>query len=148
MEAGEAHAVLRRLGEEAYSSKLALQHRHTSQAEHHQAPAPKPTSKARAKARATRASQRTFVTDDEVESLDWGALTKWLFTLPKYVFGLIAFAGIFLFGFLGPFLFLPLLLFVFFTGPFRKTMKQEQREQLNMLVKRVNAHVAEQLNLS
>jgi len=148
MEAGEAHAVLRRLGEEAYSSKLALQHRHTSQAEHHQTPAPKPTSKARAKARATRASQRTFVTDDEVESLDWGALTKWLFTLPKYVFGLIAFAGIFLFGFLGPFLFLPLLLFVFFTGPFRKTMKQEQREQLNMLVKRVNAHVAEQLNLS
>lgn len=138
MEASEAHAVLRRLGEEAYSSKLAVQHRHTSQAEHHRAPTPKPTP----------ASQTTFITDDGVEALDWGGLIKWLFTVPKYVFGLIAFAGIFLFGILGPFLFLPLIAFVFLTGPFRKTMKQEQREQLNMFVKRVNAHVAEQLNLS
>lgn len=150
MEASEAHAILRRLGEEAYSSKMTLQHRHTSQAVHHRASKPKPTStpKARAAARATRASQRTFVTDDGVETLDWGALIKWAFTVPKYVLGLVAFAGIFLFGLLGPFLFLPLIAFVFLTGPFRKTMKREQREQLNIFVKRVNAHVAEQLNLS
>ena len=31
MEAAEAHAVLRRLGEEAYSSKMQVQHVHTSQ---------------------------------------------------------------------------------------------------------------------
>lgn len=152
MEAGEAHAILRRLGEEAYTSKMKVRHRHISQAEHHRAPTPTPTPAptptSRAEARAARARQRTFVTDDGVERLDWGALIKWFFTLPKYVFGLIAFAGIFLFGFLGPFLFLPLIAFVFLTGPFRKTMKPEQREQMNMFVRRVNAHVAEQLNLS
>ena len=146
MEAGEAHAVLRRLGEEAYSSKMKSRHRHITQATHHRTPTRTPTPKEEAKA--TRASQRTFVTDDGVETLDWGALIKWAFTVPKYVLGLVAFAGIFLFGLLGPFLFLPLIAFVFLTGPFRKTMKREQREQLNIFVKRVNAHVAEQLNLS
>lgn len=148
MEASEAHAILRRLGEEAYSSKMAVRHRHQTQAEHHQAPTPTPLARPAPMQQPTRASQRTFITDDGEETLDWGALTKWLFTLPKYVFGLIAFAGIFLFGLFGPFLFLPLIAVIFFTGPFRKTMKPEQREQLNMFVKRVNAHVAEQLNLS
>ena len=35
MEASEAHAILRRLGEEAYSSKMSKQHQHIPQSVHH-----------------------------------------------------------------------------------------------------------------
>ena len=131
MEASEAHALLRRLGEEAYSSKLSKRHRHVSQATHHQAPSPTPE------------QQRTFIVHDEIEALDWGALVKLIFTVPKVVLGLIVFVGLILFGLFGPFLFVPLIAFVLFTGPFRQMLKQEQRNNLNALVQRINAFVAE-----
>ncbi len=134
MEAGEAHAILRRLGEEAYSSKMAVQHVHIPQSEHHKAPSPSPTP--------ARESQRTYVTDDGVETLDWSALIKWVLAAPKAVLGLIMFGGIVLFGILGPFLFLPLIAFIFLTGPFRKSLKQEQRKELNAFVERINAYTA------
>ena len=41
-EAAEAHAILRRLGEEVYSSNLSIEHRHTDPVTHHTAPTPKP----------------------------------------------------------------------------------------------------------
>jgi len=131
MEASEAHALLRRLGEEAYSSKMRSQHRHMSQATHHQPRSPTPE------------QQRTFIVHGEIEALDWGALVKLIFTIPKVVLGLIVFAGLFLFGLFGPFLFVPLIAFVLFTGPFRQMLKQERRNNLNALVQRINAFVAE-----
>ncbi len=137
MEASEAHALLRRLGEEAYSSKLSVRHRHVSQATHHQAPS---TTRA-----PTPEQQRTFVVHDGIEALDWGALVKLIFTVPKVALGLIVFAGLFLFGLFGPFLFVPLIAFVLFTGPFRQMLKQDQRNNLNRLVQRINAFVAERL---
>jgi hypothetical protein len=139
MEASEAHAILRRLGEEAYSSKMSSRHRHVSQATHHQAP-----SRTRTPMRTpTPEQQRTFVVHDEIEALDWGALVKLIFTVPKYVLGLIVFVSLFLFGLFGPLLFVPLVAFVLFTGPFRQMLKQEQRNNLNTLVQRINALVAE-----
>lgn len=160
MEAGEAHAILRRLGEEAYSSKMSLIHKHISQTEHHSA-----TSKSQigqrhehitqvshhsAKALA-RAQARTPIHDAQyttgaegtVETLDWGRLLGLLLTLPKAVLGLIAFGGIFLFGILGPFLLIPLVLFVMFTGPFRRMLKPEQRKEMNAFIARVNDYIEE-----
>ena len=66
-------------------------------------------------------------------------------TIPKIVFGVIILVGFFLFALFGPFLFVPLIAFVLFTGPFRQMLKQEQRNNLNALVQRINAFVAERL---
>ncbi len=141
MEASEAHAILRRLGEEAYSSNMSWRHRHVSQATHHQAP-----STTRVPARTpTPKQQRTFIVHDGIEALDWGALLKLIFTIPKVLLGAIMFAGLFLFGLFGPFLFVPLIAFVLFAGPFRQMLKQDQRNNLNALVQRINAIVAERL---
>ena len=141
MEASEAHAILRRLGEEAYSSKMSSRHRHVSQATHHQAP-----SRTRTPMRTpTPEQQRTFIVHDGIEALDWGALVMLISTIPKIVFGVIILAGFFLFALFGPFLFVPLIAFVLFTGPFRQMLKQEQRNNLNTLVQRINAFVAERL---
>ena len=138
MEAGEAHAVLRRLGDEAYTSKMSSQHRHITQAEHHRpevrTPVPQP--------------QNTFVGESERQfgTLNWGGLLSLIFMAPKYVIGLVAIAGFFLFGLLGPFLFVPLIAFVFLTGPFRKAMKPVQRREKNVLVERINAYIEKQRN--
>lgn len=129
IEAGEAHAILRRLGAEAYIAKLQSQHRHVPQSTHHRAPLPAPQ------------SQSKFVSDSGLESLNWTGLVTRLFMLPKTVLAMIAFAGIFLFGIVGPFLFLPLIAFVLLTGPFRKILKPEQRENLNAFVVQANAFI-------
>jgi hypothetical protein len=63
--------------------------------------------------------------------------------MPKIVLAALVLAGFFLFGLFGPFIFVPLILFVLFTGPFRQTLKQEQREQLNTLIVKVNEYIAE-----
>jgi hypothetical protein len=63
----------------------------------------------------------------EIETLNWTGLVGGLFMLPKAVLAMIAFAGFFLFGLLGPFLLVPLVLFVLLTGPFRQMLKQEQK---------------------
>ena len=138
MEAGEAHAVLRRLGDEAYLSKIDSQHRHIKQADHHRPEVRTPVPQL----------QNTLMGESEgqVETLNWSGLLSLIFMAPKYVIGLIAFAGFFLFGLLGPFLFVPLIAFGFFTGPFRKTLKPEQRREMNAFIQRVNAYIETQRN--
>ena len=129
---------MRRLGEEAYTSKIAVQHRHVPQSTHHRAPSPN--------TRQTPEQQRTFIIEDDIETLDWSGLVGWLFTIPKTLLGVIIFFGFFLFGIFGPFLFLPLIAFILFTGPFRKILKQEHRDQLNTVVQQINAAIAEHRN--
>lgn len=158
MEAGEAHAILRRLGEEAYTSNLSKTHRHVASAIHHK---PKPTTPigrvhkhvsredhysakalARAKARTpVPDSQFSAFDDGTAETLNWAGLVGLLLALPKAILGLIAFAGFFLFGILGPFLFVPLVLLVMFTGPFRHMLKPEQRKEMNEFIVRANDHI-------
>ena len=131
MEASEAHAILRRLGEEAYTSKIAIQHRHISQAEHHRAPAPEST--------------RTFSTEyDDTETLDWGGLLSWLFALPKFVLAMIVLAGLFLFSIFGPLLLVLLVGFAFLSTPFRRIFKPEQRKGLDTFIARANDFIAGQ----
>ena len=137
MEAGEAHAILRRLGEEAYTSKIEQQHRHESQAAHHGRPPPVTTPSSRSDLRIVPGSGAGG------ETLDWAGLLAIILALPKILLAVIAVAGIFLFGIFGPFIFVPLVLFVLFTGPFRQTMKQDQREQMNAFIQKANAYIAE-----
>ena len=130
MEAGEAHAILRRLGEEAYTSKMQVQHVHTSPRENHQAPRPDP--------------EIRLDEDVEMEVFNWAGLMSLLFMMPKLVFGIGAFAAFLLFGLFGWFIFLPLVAFVLLTGPFRQMLKPEQRREVNTFVAKANAFIEEQ----
>jgi len=144
MEAVEAHAILRRLGEEAYSSKMAVRHKHIKQSTHHRPASSVPDLqqyRAQRPRPQTSVPQTMMVSGDNVESLNWSGLTGLIFNLPKAVIGMIVLAGFFLFGILGPFLFVPLVLFVMFTGPFRQMLKPEQRREMNAFVVRVNDYI-------
>lgn len=140
MEASEAHAILRRLGEEAYSSAMKTQHVHTSQADHHKALVPQPLMTDEP------VPQPRFRSTESVgaEAFDWGGLVSWLLMLPKLAIGLVVFAGIVLFDIFGPFIFFPLLVLVLLTGPFRQILKPEQRKEMNEFIVRVNAYIEEQ----
>lgn len=138
-EASEAHAILRRLGEEAYVSKLATRHVHQLQAEKHR---PRETQR---RARRPQPQRDTTITSmEEVVSLDWAAMLRWLRSRPASMLFVIAIGVLFLAGLFGYFIFLPLIGLVLFTGPFRKTLNLEQREALDNVVKRVNAFVGAQ----
>lgn len=130
MEAAEAHAILRRLGDEAYASAMGLQHVHTSQKEHHQAPRPDPE---------IRLGQ-----DLQTEAFNWAGLMSLLFMIPKLVLGIGAFAAFLLFGMFGWFIFVPLVAFVLLTGPFRQMLKPEQRKEMNTFVVKANAFIEKQ----
>ena len=146
MEAGEAHALLRRLGEEAYTSNLSKRHRHITQAAHHAG--------GRADPNAGNFAVRTPVPqsmdsgEQVVETLDWGGLLGLVFGLPKVLLGLIVFGALFLWGLFGPFLLFPLVIFVLFTGPFRQMLKPEQRRNMNAFVAKANDYIEQRRGLS
>ncbi len=129
-EAAEAHAILMRLGDESYTSRLSQQHKRITQEVQH---APRPA----AQASMTTAAQ-------EVEALNWSGLIGWLLSLPRFVLGLILVGGFFLFGVFGPLLFVPLVLLFLFTGPFRGMLKPEQRRQIDDIVASINRAIEEQ----
>ena len=147
MEAAEAHALLMRLGEEAYTSQLTRQHQHITQAQHHAArPGDTHRHISQREHHRPRQSPQTLVSvdDQSVETLNWAGLISWLLSLPRFVIGLILVGGFFLFGVLGPLLFIPLVLLVLFTGPFRGMLKPEQRRQIDDMVAWINRVVEEQ----
>ncbi len=146
MEAGEALALLRRLGEEAYRSEMPTRHRHITQAEHHGSRLARP--EAADYALRTPVSQSMDTGEQATETLDWGGLVALVFALPKVILGLIAFGGLFLFGLFGPFLFVPLVLFVLLTGPFRQMMKPKQRREMNAFIVRANDYIGQRRGLS
>lgn len=134
-EAAVAHGIMMRLGEEEFTSQLAVEHQHTTQAEHHTAPTPALMPKAKTQARATR--------QDEMVPFDWAGLIAVILVTSKTVLAVIAFLVIFLFGIFGPLMFLALIVLVLLTGPFRQTMKPRQRQQMNEFVVRANAYIEE-----
>jgi len=86
MEAGEAHALLRRLGEEAYSSKMTARHRHKKL-------------EAGGKPRATRARQDLYVPPapgSDIETLNWSGLIGMIVSMPKAILAMTAFGAFFL----------------------------------------------------
>ena len=146
MEAGEAHALLRRLGEEAYTSNLAKRHRHITQAAHHAGGRADPT--AGNFAVRTPVPQSMDSGEHVVETRAWGGLLGLVFGLPKVLLGLIVFGALFLWGLFGPFLLLPLVIFVLFTGPFRQMLKPEQRRNMNVFVAKANDYIQQRRGLS
>lgn len=137
-EAAEAHAILRRLGEEAYTSRLSLVHRHGKSDTASQTPVVQSTSAI------SRPGKLTSV-DHETVPLDWSGLGSVLLKLPKAVWGLIGFVAFIFFGIFGYFILLPLLAVVLFTGPFRGLMQPRQREEMNQLIIKANAFIDERL---
>ena len=139
-EASEAHAILRRLGDEAYTSAINATHIHITQAEHHQRPSSadqfqQPSS--------TGQPQSLLPVRGDVETLNWGRLFAWLFDLPKAVLFVIAAVGFFLLMIFGPFLVFLLFGFVLLTGPFRQMLKPKQRKEMNAFVVRANEFIAQ-----
>ena len=128
----EAHAILRRLGEEAYSSKMDIEHRHIAPGEHHTAPTPK------LQTRPTR--------DDITVPFNWAGLLAVILVTSKTVLAAIALFGILLFSLFGPLLLLPLIAFVLLTGPVRQLLKPQQRRDMNFFVARANAFIDERRN--
>ena len=146
MEAGEALALLRRLGEEAYRSDMPTRHRHITEAEHHGSPLARPA--AADFALRTPVPQSVDTGDQATENLDWAGLVALVFALPKVILGLIILGGLFLFGLFGAFLFVPLVLFVLFTGPFRQMMKPKQRREMNAFIVKANDYIQQRRRLS
>lgn len=134
-EAAVAHSIMMRLGEEEFTSQLAVEHQHTTQAEHHTAPTPTLVPKTKAPAKSTR--------HDEMVPFDWAGLMAVILVTSKTVLAVIAFIVIFLFGIFGPLLFLAFIGLMFLTGPFRQTMKPRQRQHMNEFVVRANAYIEE-----
>mgnify|MGYP001825235809 FL=1 len=134
MEASEARAILRRMGEEGYTSEMNVRHRHVTQAEHHSGWQPL------AKTSMPRVGQQGRGGD----TLDWGGLIGLLFGLPKAILFAVIAAGFVMFSLFGWFIVLPLVALVLFTGPFRSLLQPAQREQLNDFVVRINALIDEQ----
>jgi hypothetical protein len=132
-EAQEAHAILRRLGEESYTSEMPVRHSHQRQSTHHEVRQP------RSVARSSGVRQPSARGD----TLDWSGLLGLLFGLPKaLLFAFIA-AGFVLFSIFGWFMFVPLVALVLFSGPFRSLLQPAQRDQLKDVVARINAFIDE-----
>ncbi len=129
-EASGAHAILQRLGDEAYASRFKYSHDHQPQPDgphtHSQL-----TTQSRVESR--RRSQ------EPIELLDWQRLIVRLLKLPKGVWVATMFGGIFLLGILGPLLFLPLLGLIIFVGPFRHMFPVKSRKDMNTAIRRINA---------
>jgi len=132
-EAAVAHGIMMRLGEEAFTSQLAVEHQHTTQAEHHAAPTLMPKTKSLARP----------ARQDEMVPFDWAGLLAVILVTSKTVLAVIAFFVVFLFGFFGPFMFLAFVGLLFLTVPFRQTMKPRQRQKMNEFVVRANAYIEE-----
>jgi hypothetical protein len=134
MEASEARAILRRLGEEAYTSEMPIRHRHVKQAEHHDSWKPPAASR----------TPRVGQVAGRGDTLDWGGLIGLVFGLPRVILFVVLAAGFVLFSLFGWLIVLPLVALVLFTGPFRSLLQPAQRDQLNNFIVRVNALIDEQ----
>ena len=132
-EASEARAILRRMGEEAYLSKMPILHRHVPQSEHHDTW--KPLAAPRRKRGGVTATQR--------EALNWTGLIGLLLSLPKTILFAVAAAGFVLFSLFGWLLAVPLVALLLFTGPFRRLLKPAERSQVDDVVARINALIDE-----
>jgi len=135
-EAFVAHAILRRLGEEAYTSNLSVRHVHRSKGDHsgHAKPQHQP--------RRPRPERESMITSmEEVAELDWGGVLRWLTSRSLSILVIVVFTLLILVSAFGPLLLLPVIALLAFTGPFRSLLNLQQREVLDKLIQRINTHV-------
>jgi hypothetical protein len=129
-----AHAILRRLGEEAYASGMSARHRHVMGSEHQKA------YPATAVYRSADAGQQARQGD----TLDWSGIIGLLLGLPKAILFAVIAVGFVLFSLFGWFVAVPLVGLILFTGPFRSLLQPAQRNQLNDLVANINSFIDKQ----
>ena len=142
MEAGEARAILRRLGEEGYSFKSNSRHTHSlpdapKEAQHRHRP---PQTKVM---RSQRSRDQRPIDRQQTNSLDLGRFVSWLFGLPRYLQIVFIFVGFILFSILGPFLLIPLALIIIFATPLRQFTPVEMRREVDAFVRSVNEWLAD-----
>ena len=131
MEASEARAILRRLGEESYVSTLPDRHQHMTQASHHLG-------------REERGASRTVaVAPGGSPAFDWSGLIAVILMTPKIVLGVLGAVAFALFALIGPFVFFALVALVVLTGPFRSLLAPVQRKQVDEFIARANEFIAE-----
>jgi hypothetical protein len=130
MEAREARAILRRLGDETYVAPVPDQPRHMTRASHHLGTEAETSSVKAANA-----------TGGPV--FDWSGLLAVLLMTPKIVLGIFGALAFALFALLGPFVLIVLAALVVLTGPFRSLLVPAQRRQLDEFIVSANEFIAE-----
>lgn len=130
MEASEARAILRRMGEESYVSTLPVQHRHVTNAAQH----------IDGKKRTT---TPTVSGSTGSPALDWSGLIAVILMTPKIVLGILGAVAFALFALFGPIVLVALVVLVMLTGPFRSILAPSQREQLDEFIVRANEFIEE-----
>ena len=131
MEASEARAILKRLGEESYVSTLPVAHRHMTQTAHHTG-------------RETRATPKIISRPmTGSPSFDWSGLIAVILMTPKIVLGILGAVAVALFALFGPIVLVALVVLVALTGPFRSMLAPSQREQLDEFIVRANEFIEE-----
>ena len=133
-DSASAHGILKRLGDEEFTSNLDSQHRHSTEHTFHAAPP---------SALPSFAPQQRITQGDETVVVDWRGLLNLIFNAPKSSLAVVGTVAFVLFAFLGPFLLFPLIAFVLFTGRFRQRLKPMQRQKMNEFIVRTNAYVEE-----
>jgi hypothetical protein len=128
-EAVSAHAILKRLGDEAYTSKLDPQHQHSAEHTFREVASPAP--------------QQSLAQGNDTVVLDWGGLLQLIFNTPKTSLAVVGAVAFVLFAILGPLILFPLIALVLFTGPFKQMLKPKQRQKMNQFITRTNAYVEE-----
>jgi hypothetical protein len=131
-EAVVAHGIMMRLGEEAFMSHIEVEHVHET---HDTAHSSSSTSIV---------PQVRTAYDEETVSFDWAGLLALILKTPRTILVVFGFLAVVLFGILGTFVFVPLVLFAIFTGPFRSLMKPAQRQEMNKFIVRANAWIEAQ----
>jgi hypothetical protein len=130
MEASEARAILRRLGEESYVSTLPDRHQHMTQESHHLG-------------NEEHGASRTVAVAPGSPAFDWSGLVALILMTPKIVLGVLGAVAFVLFALFGPFVFLVLVALVVLTGPFRSLLAPVQRKQVDEFIARANEFIAE-----
>lgn len=130
MEASEARAILRRMGEDSFVAPMPDRQRHMTRTRHQLG-------------RDETVARNRVAETGHPPVFDWDGLLAVLIMTPKVVLGVLGAVLFALFALLGPFLFLALLALVIFTGPFRSMLPRSQREQVDDLVVRANEFIAE-----
>jgi hypothetical protein len=122
-EAGSARGILRRLGDEAFSSKISEKHQHST--EH----------------RPMRESAEKIALQDPDVQLDWSGIFKLMFKWPTI--SLLTVAAVFLFfnAIFGSFLLVPLVALVLFFGPLKRSLQPGQAQKVNEAIAKINAYV-------
>ena len=129
-EASIAHSILLRLGDDNYALVSKNQHTHSA------APESQHSHVERTPVSGSSQLQRTKHASDE--QLQWAALAERVFNLPKWSLGVIFIFALFLFGLIGPFILLPVIILVVMGSPLKTMIPQKPRHESDQFVRRIN----------